>query len=287
MSKDLYRFNGYPAAAEKLLARPGLKVALVGNSATQAAVDVPVLERRLTRALRREVDADMFVADASCVETWLFMMNHYFYAASRRPDAYVVLYFGDNLKDGARTEVGRLAFYFTSRADWKEVFDLVLHSWSDRSEFVISSKVAVVAARNRIRDRLISWIVPGYKDFTYAENQINYDHESAGRPKAKGAYRALQRFLTRAREHDARLIFVAFPTRAGYDLEPDELRILGAAGVPVVDLHSVTGIKPDDYEDWVHMKESAAPAFTSRMADALTTTLRQIPSRFPAEGAPD
>jgi hypothetical protein len=281
MSKDLYRFNGYAAAADKLLARPGLKVALVGNSATQAAVDLPVLEKSLTRALHREVDVDMFVADASCIETWLFMMNHYFYAASRRPDAYVVLYFGDNLKDGARTDVGRLAFYFTSRDDWKEVFDLVLHSWSDRVEFAVASKSAMVAARDRIRDRLISWVVPDYKDFIYAENQINYDHESAGRPKAKGAYRVLERFLARSREHDARLIFVAFPTRANYDLEPEEQRILGAAGVPVVDLRSVAGIKPDDYADWVHMKESAAPAFTSRLADALTTTLRQNPEPLP------
>src|SRR4051794_21105431 len=59
-SKDLLRFRAYPAQAAEFVERPGMRLAFIGNSATQCGVDPALIEAELPAAAGRKVSADRF-----------------------------------------------------------------------------------------------------------------------------------------------------------------------------------------------------------------------------------
>lgn len=274
MSKDFSRFEGYPAAVDALLARPGLHVAIIGNSATQTGVDVGIMESELSAALGRPVAVGLFVADASHVNTWYYMLQRYFLARSRSPDVVVVNFLGHDLCDNADMQIGRLAYFFARREDWRDAFALDLPTWSQRVEFVLASRWASLAGRARIKERVLDLLIPGYKDFAARVNHVNYDHEAAAarRETRPVTHFALKRFLGRGRESKARMIFVAYPTREAYTLDSETPALIREYGMSVLDLRGAPGLAAGDYEDWVHLNDAGRPTYSRHLAKALASS---------------
>src|SRR5687767_8020928 len=107
MSLDFRRFAAYPERADALQSQAGLRVAFVGNSATEAGVDVDVLKATLSTSNVSVPSVELFLADGSAINTWRSMMNHYFWKRGNAPDLVIVTFFGPNLDDGRQFEVGR------------------------------------------------------------------------------------------------------------------------------------------------------------------------------------
>jgi hypothetical protein len=285
LSADFSRFLTYDARAARLTARPAptLRVALIGNSATERGVDVTLL-RDLLHAGGRPVAIDEFFADASGVTTWYWMLEHYFFGAGRAPDLVVINFFQRFLEDGGEPlDLGRLAQFFTSTRDWPEVMRVDLRDVDARAEYLISSVWATFAARERIKERVLR-LIPGYVDYASAENAINYARERA-RGHADGAapaLLALERLVEAARARHVRVCFVAFPTydarRPGpYPLEPAVLRTIAEAGMDFVDLRVAEGLAPADYEDDIHLKSSGRNRYTALLAAALAPLVGKPP----------
>src|SRR5258705_2772150 len=62
-SLDFVRFASYPERARHLASQPGLRVALIGNSATEDGVDIERVKAGLEDNGLGPVDLDMFLAD--------------------------------------------------------------------------------------------------------------------------------------------------------------------------------------------------------------------------------
>jgi hypothetical protein len=309
-SKDFRRFRGYPARAEALIASTGVtRVAFVGNSATDRGVDARVVEATLGE-LGRPTRADLFVADQSRIDTWRFIIERFFAAPELRPDLVVVTFYENDLEDGNPVEIGRLAQFFTTVKDWPEVFTVNLHTLDDRASFVISSGWATYAASERIRERLLDVLIPRFRDSSERVNHIIYEHEhererarqaaavAAGAPAAETAETAtrvrarassllaLGRLLRRAADKGIRLCFVAYPTLIDgpglpYELPPDLLATLGAAGTPFIDLRQVPTLRPELYADEVHLNEAGRAPYSRALGQALLRVLPATPSASP------
>src|SRR3954471_8748041 len=117
MSKDFRRFGSYPARARTLVETTGpVRLAFIGNSATDRGVDARVVDATLAGA-GRPARSDLFVADQSRVDTWRFILERYFAAPGLRPDMVVVTFYENDLEDGNPVEIGRLAQFFTGVRD--------------------------------------------------------------------------------------------------------------------------------------------------------------------------
>jgi hypothetical protein len=277
MSADYSRFRTYPDRAARLVLRPGLRLALIGNSATERGVDLA----QLTDALRQggvasgPVNIDEFVADASGINTWGWILERYFFSQGRAPDLFVINFFNNFLEDGGEpVEVGRLAQFFTVPRDWPEVMATDLPDLDTRVEYVLSSFWATFAARDRIKERVLR-LIPGYKDYATEENAINFKHErkvAAGGRRAP-SLKALTRLLEAAKAHGARIAFVAFPVyvpgRPPYELDPAVVAQLASYGQPLIDLRRVAELRPEHYEDDIHLNEKGRPLYTATLAEAL------------------
>lgn len=282
-SKDFRRFAGYPEKARHLEQRDGVRLALMGNSATDRGVDLPTLQNTFAAA-GAHVSADLFVADQSRINTWQFMLQKYFVTPGIRPDWVVVTFYEDDLQDGNTVEIGRLAQFFTSVRDWPSVFSVDLPDWSQRIEFMLGSFWATFAASERIRERTLEALIPDFRPYTEAANTAIYEHNhrrarvtaaSASTAARAHSLRALQRLLRTGADAGIRLAFVAYPTRtdsgrAQYVLAPETLQVLKDAGAPFFDLRRVDGLEGDAmYDDEVHLSAAGRIPYSKALATAL------------------
>jgi hypothetical protein len=278
-SKDFRRFAGYPARAEALVATGNARrIAFIGNSATDRGVDPRVVEATLARN-GRPTAAALFVADQSRVDTWRYIFERYFARPERKPDLVVVTFYENDLEDGNPIEIGRLAQFFTSVRDWPELFQVNLRTLDERAAFVISSFSATYAARERIRERLLEALVPGFKEHTGRVNDIIFQHErrralAAPAPATPPRFAALEHLLDRAAERGITLCFVAYPTlvaggRTPYELRPELLALLARRGIRLIDLRHVPDLGPALYADEVHLTEAGRERYSAVVGDAL------------------
>ncbi len=282
-SKDFRRFRTYPAAAQALEAEEGARVALVGNSATDRGVDPDALARGLGAALARPAHAFKFVADASRINTWQFILKRNFWDPAHRADLFVVTFYEDDLEDGNRVEIGRLAQFFTTRADWPSVFDIDLPELGDQLEFALSSVSTAYAVRARVKERVLG-VLPGQRDFATHVNAVNMAHTlkearaRAAAAPARRSYRALDRLLADARQNGTRLLFVAYPTpltegASPYVVSPEVLRRIREAGMEYLDMRGQAPLLPAHYEDDVHLTPAGAAIYTEALAGKLAPFL--------------
>lgn len=288
MSKDLRRFKEFDGAAERLVHRPGIRIALIGNSATDRGVEHEVIERRLETLGLNEVHVDRFVADSARAQDWYYIVKEYFVRAERRPDLFVFTFFGANLENNNNLEVGRLAQHFARIEDWPELTD-DLPGLEDRAQFILSKGWATFAFSDRIKKRVLEAVCPGYRPFTKRMNDVAKIHlqkveklrpQSAQEPERRFA--ALRRLLAMLRREHLESCFVAFPSlrnttgvsangggRQPYAIDLEARRLIAKAGFPLLDLRKVEGLTPDMYEDALHLLEPGRPIYSRRLADAL------------------
>lgn len=290
-SKDLNRFRKYPKVASALLHEPGYKVALIGNSATDHGIIVDQLTKDLTAELGAPAATQKFVADASKINTWHFMVKHLFWDEDAVPDLIVVTFYERNLQDGNPMEVGRVAQYFTSPSDWPTILTEDLTTIDQRLDFLFSTEWATYAFRNRIKDRALSSIVPDYKGFTSHNNEVARHHYGVGMGATSDAgpsavpvgagpatYKTLDRFLAMAKSHGTKVCFLAYPTPPdgpGYVVADALVEHIHAAGQVFVDLSHQPTLLASHYEDDVHVTPEGAVIYTSLVAKAIAGPCRQ------------
>lgn len=281
-SKDFRRFRSYPERARVLSEAPrGLRIGLIGNSATDRGVDARVVEEALDRA-GKPARADLFVADQSRIDTWRFVFERFFAAPGLRPDLVVVTFYEDDLEDGNPIEIGRLAQFFTTVHDWPEVMSVNLHHVDDGVTFVLSSGWATFAASDRVRERLLETLVPDFRSHSERVNDVLFEHQRrrgpAGRSTRTPSFVALRRLLDRAAETGIGLCFVAYPTLdaaegSRYELSPGLLEVLQNAGAGLLDLRSVPALGPEYYADDVHLTEPGRQIYSRMLGGALASAI--------------
>ena len=280
MSLDFGRFASYGERADALQSQAGLRVAFIGNSATEAGVDVDVLKDILSTNGILVPGVELFLADGSGINTWSSMMNQYFWKRGNAPDLVIITFFGASLDDGREFEVGRLAQFFTDLEDWPELFQSNLVTTSQRAEWILASVWATYAARDRIKDRVLSLFVPYYKEYATAlHDEGNRDALGKGAPRTSvmKSHRLLQSVLQRARKLGSHLLFVAFPMRdTPYTVHPDALRLIRDFGADYLDMRALIDLKPALYRDTYHLTATGKSIYTKRFAEALAPILRTL-----------
>jgi hypothetical protein len=294
VSKDLQRLETHPARARALAAAPSPRIALVGSSTTERGVQPALLAREWQAATGRAASVDMFVADGSGVSTWYWMIGHDFWKLGLHPDLLVVTYHGDALTDAYPLEIGRLARHFTGAEDIRALFAHDLTTLEQRADYLLSRVSDAWSERDRIRDRT-HLLIPGYRDFVRATNAVNFQREQELPEGAarKASYRALRRFIDRARREGVRVCFVAYPARPAtpgrmpYELDPEALNEIAGAGMLHLDLRRVAGLTGEHYSDRVHLNAAGRDLYTRKLAVALIEVERRHETPLVTGSLPD
>ena len=277
MSGDFERFPSYPKQARELAGRPGVRVALIGNSATEEGIDQRKLASLLSQQISGPAQVTAFTADSSEIITWRAMANEVFWRTKAVPDVMVVTFFGHDLEDGASVELGRVAQFFTHVSDWPDLFSNELTTSSARIEFVLSSAWGTYAVRERIKQRVLSVVVPGFREFEPRLNDLSRRYGTHGvsntaAPQAN--YRALDRLLESASLHGVKVVLVAFPRNGTHTtIDPAIEKLAASRGAALLDMQPLTHIPPEQYRDSIHLRSAGREVYTELFARALAPLL--------------
>ena len=278
-SKEFQQFQSYRPRAAALAQSPGVRIPIIGSSVVHEDVDPALFAARLGSLHDIKVHAENFSADHSYVNTWYYMLQRYFWRAGNDTDLVVVSFVGRSLYDKNEMEIGRLARFFTTVADWPEVLSTDLTTTSERIEFLLSTFWASYAARDRMQELVFGRLFPNYKTYAYQQQTVLLGHQLANprRVRKQRSLVALERLLVAAGRHGTRLCFVAFPTmRADWNEQSyDEARrLIEEHGMAYIDLR-VTALDTAGFDDdRVHMNGGGRTVFSRRLADAVAPALR-------------
>ena len=271
-SKDIVRFASYDAKAAALTETRALRVAIVGNSAAEEGIDQARVEAILTKSLGRPVRVEMFLADASEIVTWNAMLQRYFWSTHAKADVYVINYFA-TLADRPQFEYLRVGMFFATFSQWPYYLREQLKTFSQRVEFVLSSTWATFGARDRIRDRTLRVIVPGYEDLI---GRLNSAPERTSTPSSgvEKKFSAFEMIVESARQQGARVVVTAFPLRTGhYELDPSVVAQARRGEVSLLDLRRTPGLSPSSYRDGIHLIPSGRIIYTEHFSTVLASAL--------------
>lgn len=297
ISTDFSKFPEFPKRASVLMQQKALRVALIGNSTTYKCTDAKVVQQVLQEQLKRPVVVDAFAADGSSIETWYYLLNHYFWQPGKRPDLFIVTFYNDgilaDLADGENLDLGRLAQFLTGPRDWPEVFQNDIHDPGARVEYLLSGLSSSFAAKERMKRRLLDVVVPHYRTFTQGVNLAAFEHQQrvaqASHRNAKQAftYTTLQRFLEKGRGEGSRFIFVAYPTlectRKPYALDRQATRLIQQYGADFVDMRHVPRLTASSYEDKIHISKIWTPYYSERLGLAIAPVADKRQRRMMSE----
>lgn len=281
VSKDFVRFQTYEARADALAKQPGLKLAFVGNSITEEAIDRARLETALKRDGVNQISMELFLADGSEISTWRSMINHYFWKRSKIPNVIIITFFGNNLEDTANIELGRLAQFFTDVGDWPDLFGINLLRSEQRIEFLLSSAWATYAARDRIKQRVLNLVVPNYRIYEQRLHDVNRRYVEQTLPaqvtEEPVTHRVLRSLLDRAREQEMKVFLVAFPMwKSQYKVSPEVQNIIRSSGADYIDMRDLSDLQPVHYRDEFHLNVSGKLLYTDKFAEILTPMLERL-----------
>ncbi len=278
ISKDLNRFAEYPAKAEKLYSKGGSNFAFIGNSATEAGIDLPLMEHLLREAGMSDAAVEMFAADASGITTWHYMVKNYFVSPGRVPRYFVINYSETSLVREGHLEIGRLAQCFTKVDDWREVILKELSTRSEILEFGLSLFSKTLAFSGRLRDRVLNLTIYDYKRVVRENNQVALEHEriiaskkGAAIPSRAPDYSRFERFLGMIERSGAALVVVAFPTQSEdgefpYTIDPKVRSLVESYGFVFKDLRRVEGLENSMYQDYIHLTDEGKMVYTRILA---------------------
>jgi murein DD-endopeptidase MepM/ murein hydrolase activator NlpD len=265
LSIDLLHIRSIPRIAKSLAQSDGVRVLFLGNSMTREGLDI---ERFSDEAARRGYDALSAAKvhpDDTTIAEWPYLFRHYFVRDTAPPDALVVGFANTNLEDRRAAQPDRIGHFYSDLSDTLDLFENEFTSFGDRAAYLLSHASSAYANRERVSRRIFDLLVPGYRK---AAAQFNETVAAEGGPHASPvpSYRRLRKLIDLARENHTRLILVAMPTRAGYDLEPHLLDLLDAEGVPLIDARDIHGLGPEMFRDGLHMTPRGAQIYTRRVA---------------------
>ncbi len=249
-------------------------VMFLGNSLTRRGLDLDVLGTQLAQDGVEDLAFVTVYPDDTSVLDWLYLYESKIVPAGV-PD-YVVIGFGIwHLEDrpASRAQTYRLGRHFTSWAQVPRLFRDDVTSLADRANVLLSKASAAFANRERIARRVLSFL-PHYQESARMINDLQLASlAEAGEPGPR-SYERLVRLIRTVEDSGAELVLVAMPVIEDFEFDPHIQDVALAAGADFVDARDVPGLKPEYFEDMIHLDPATgAPLYSEYVADQLAPLL--------------
>jgi hypothetical protein len=269
LSGNLAHIEDIPALIGKAGVAPRESMLILGNSLTNNGVAADAIERQF---------ADMSVAkvtpDATALWDWQCLLDH---QVVDRPDVQfdtiVIGYAWHLLSDQTRSDPSRLGSLYCRADDLLAPSAIGLGSIGEVTEFLVARSLRLYALRDTLRNRLLAFLIPHYKQFTQSANENRAGASAAPVVDVTYTYSHFESLADRLAQKDTSVIVVAMPVQQEYDLDP-QLQALARRGkIRLLDLRHVEGIDASSYLDAMHLNNDGRQTLTRRLMHELRSGL--------------
>jgi hypothetical protein len=270
LSIDIAHIHELPAIAKRLRDSKPVRVLFLGNSLTRAGVDLEIIRQTVQPSMSNGLTAESIHPDDTTIGDWYYVYRSVLVDRQVAPELVVVGYVLRQLEDSSQLHMGRLGGYFAGWSGLHEAFRSDVFEVGDRIQYLLASVSSVFANQERIRERLLGFIVPYYGSsaqfFNRGLRRLNDQRDKKHTP----SYTRLKRFIRLVRTNGTKLVFVAMPLPESYPI-PDLLReSIEAEGGLLLDMRKA-GLSVDAFPDRYHLSSSGAKSYSSALAANLST----------------
>lgn len=265
LSADVRHIMDAPAVIPELSRAPAPRVLFFGNSMIRRGIS-PDVSARLSAALGTPCGAARVFFDGSSALEWRWALERLIADQAVRPDALVLGFTPGQLGDDEPVRPQRLAWHVRVG----DILPLAREeSLSiDQSTHLAAARAsALVRNGDRVRERWLDLIVPGYRAGSWREREP--------RTSLRGGERRLRRLLELLARERIAVFAVAMPTREDYVLPPAVVTTFTAGGATVIDGRRPPGLLRDatHFHDDLHLGDAGAELFTTWLVERLAPTL--------------
>lgn len=262
---------------------PGVRVVFVGNSLIGNAI-APATFQQAARDAGRVENPVKLVPDGTGIWDWRCIASNHLPAAAAG-DRVVIGFAWDQLSDQLPLAVSKTFGLICPLGEIAQIRNFHPVGIGDAIEAGFSRLSLAYTLRERLRNGSLDRFVPDYQEQSRALNSDGVRGAQAhGAPRAAPAhtYAALTDLVQQLRAKGYRPAFVAMPTVAGYELDPQIARTLQAQGAEFFDMRSVPTLTAEHFIDPIHLGQQGAELFTRTFASGL----ERAPARSAADAKP-
>jgi hypothetical protein len=241
-------------------------------------VDVKIIREKLENKSMSIINVVKINPDGTDLWDWYFLYKNYFLIQSNPPDLIVLGFRSDFVDDQRQPNPSRLAANFSGLRDLPELIDFGMTGRSDIAEYLYASSICLYAHREAIRNRLMDWMVPYYRENTskIGTNAWKAKSEAWGEVQEEHSYRRLESLLRLVRSKCGMVVLVAMPTRNKYALKKEILLTTEKSNAVLMDLRDVRGLSEANFIDAVHLNAAGAEVLSQELGERLTYILFSI-----------
>lgn len=278
VSGTLKHIKEIPYAAEMLSKSEGMRILFLGNSMINNGIDVKIIRGELEKNSMSIINVAKINPDGTDLWDWYFLYKNNFFLQSNPPDLIVLGFRSDFVDDRRQPNPSRLAANFSGLNDLPELIDFGMTGRGEITEYLLASSICLYAHREAIRNRLMDWIVPYYRESTakIGANAWKAQSEAGGEVQGEYSYRRLEGLLRLVRSKGGMVVLVAMPTRNKYELKKEIVLTIEKSNAVLMDLRVVRGLSEGNFIDAVHLNSAGAELLSRELAKRLTYILFSI-----------
>ncbi|MEZ5354634.1 MAG: hypothetical protein R2762_18530 [Bryobacteraceae bacterium] len=274
LSLDIQHIRRIPAIVNELQASGSPNVLFLGNSLTRHGVQADTVAESLRTAGAEPTHVYEIYPDDTTLTDWHYLYRRYLVERGVHPDVLVVGFVLAQMEDTQALHAERVGRYFSDLSAAPEMFREDFVSAGDRVGFLLARVSSLYANRERLRDRALHALIPGYAQ---TAQEVNFSAKRAAEakavrlgPKPAPTYKKLRRFLRMTQESGARTVVVAMPQPEPYEVSPGMVSAVESTGARFLDMRSLPGISDEDYLDGFHLAPTGARVYSEHLAKLLS-----------------
>lgn len=280
-SQDVRHLEQAAAIVESLHAEPPPRALFLGNSLTNAGVDVESFRGAVRSAGGPAVSCAKVHPDDTNILDWYYLYLNRVERPAVRPEALIVGFAMDQVSDGRRAQPRHLG-EMCAWTDVPELFSNDLLNAGDRVDFVFARASWLYARQETLKHRILSDIIPWYAE---SHQQLNTRGKQASSESATTkqapSYSRLNRWLGLLQRSNTHAVFVAMPIPVPvakdepYALDGTLRDYCSDRGAVLIDARDVPGLETDAaYSDGYHLNAAGAKAYSEFLGMALADEFR-------------
>jgi len=247
-----------------------VRVVFIGNSLIGNAI-APATFKEVAREAGRVENPIKLVPDGTGIWDWRCIVSDNLPIAATG-DRVVIGFAWDQLSDQLPLAVSKTFGLICPLREINAVRTFRPVGIGDALEAGFSRLSLAYTLRERLRNGALDRFVPDYQEQSRALNSDGVGRGGAhGAPRAVPAhtYGALTDLVAQLRAKGYRPAFIAMPTVAGYELDPQIARTLQANGAEFFDMRTVPALTARHFIDPIHLGQQGAELFTRSFASGL------------------
>jgi hypothetical protein len=264
ISGNRHHINDIPNIVDQFSKDQRPSILFLGNSLINESVDV----NQLSASLNNTYHLNKITPDGTSIWDWSMIAKNQLFDSNAELDYLVIGFAWGLLNDDYQPNPSRLGGYFAKLSDLSLLIKYGMDEFSQVSEFFLGLTSKLFVNREAVRNKVLASLIPHYEQFVRAQNQAGAPDNAVQVAQHRAPltdYKMLNNLIDQLDKVGIKLIIIAMPIEAGYEVSEELSQLLGKRAYLYMDYRKLFQTETGMYKDGFHLNEKGRKIFTNNL----------------------